>query len=174
MKQLTFICLSMLMVACHSNSPTVTMANYILKGDTIMIPDNSNLKEKIKTTKVSAIPYRQKLSASGIVKAIPNNYAQIASPFAGRIIKSFIKLGDRVQVNAPIFEISSPSFFEAGKDYYKAKQEMQLAEKKPTSSTGFIEKWRWHPEGHGRVGSELRLDQKGLRKFNGEPQSLPC
>ena len=30
---------------------------------------------------------------------------------------------------SPVFEISSPSFFEAGKSYYQAKQEMQLADK---------------------------------------------
>lgn len=129
MKQLIFICLAWLTVSCHNKSESISLANYTLKGDTILIPDNSNLKEKIKTTLVSAVPYRHKLSASGIVKAIPNNYAQIASPFAGRIIKSFIKLGQHVAVNAPIFEISSPSFFEAGKVYYKSKQEMQLAEK---------------------------------------------
>jgi cobalt-zinc-cadmium efflux system membrane fusion protein len=118
-----------LAVSCHSNTESGSTANYTIKGDTIVIPENSNLKEKIKTTLVSAVPYRKKLSVSGIVKAIPNNYAQIASPFAGRIIRSFIKLGQRVAVNAPIFEISSPSFFEAGKVYYQSKQQMQLAEK---------------------------------------------
>ena len=69
------------------------------------------------------------MTTTGIVKAIPNKYAQIASPFAGRIIKSFVKLGQHVSVDSPIFEISSPAFFEAGKSYYHAKQEMLLAEK---------------------------------------------
>ena len=115
--------------SCQSKKDPGSSANYNIKGDTIYIPQNSNLKKKIKTTLVSATPYHFKRSASGIVKAIPNNYAQIASPFAGRIIKSFIRLGQRVAVNAPIFEISSPSFFEAGKAYYQSKQEMQLAEK---------------------------------------------
>lgn len=118
-----------LTISCHSKTEPGSSANYIIKGDTIFIPGNSNLKEKIKTTVVSATPYRYKRSASGIVKAIPNNYAQIASPFSGRIIKSFIRLGQRVAVNAPIFEISAPSFFDAGKAYYQSKQEMQLAEK---------------------------------------------
>jgi membrane fusion protein, heavy metal efflux system len=129
MKQLMFVCIAWVAVSCHSNTKPVTLANYVIKGDTILIPGNSNLKEKIKTTLVSSVPYRHKRSASGIVKAIPNNYAQIASPFAGRIIKSFIRLGQHVAVNAPIFEISSPSFFDAGKTYYQSKQQMQLAEK---------------------------------------------
>ncbi len=129
MKRFLFICIAWLTISCHSNTAPVSSANYIISGDTILIPANSNLKEKIKTEKVNAAPYRHKRTASGIVKAIPNNYAQIASPFAGRIIKSFVKLGQRVGVNAPIFEISSPSFFEAGKAYYQSKQQMQLAEK---------------------------------------------
>ena len=129
MKHLIYICIAWLTISCHSNSVPASPENFILKSDTIIIPENSNLREKIKTTKISSIPYQQKRSASGIVKAIPNNYAQIASPFAGRIIRSFIKLGQHVNVNAPIFEISSPTFFEAGKAYYQSKQQMQLAEK---------------------------------------------
>ncbi|MBK7710626.1 MAG: efflux RND transporter periplasmic adaptor subunit [Bacteroidales bacterium] len=58
-----------------------------------------------------------------------NNYAEVASPFAGRIIKSYVRLGQHVKVDDPIFEISSPSYFEAGKAYFHTRQEMQLAEK---------------------------------------------
>jgi len=129
MKHILFISIAWLVVACHSNTTPETTANYTIKGDTIVIPAGSNLKEKIKTALVSSSSYEHKLTASGIVKAIPNNYAQIASPFAGRIIKSFIRLGQSVAVNAPIFEISSPSFFDAGKAYYQSKQQMQLTEK---------------------------------------------
>lgn len=129
MNRLVFICIAWLAVSCQTNTKPASTENYIIKGDTIIIPHNSNLTAKIKTAIVSAVPYSQKRTASGVVKAIPNNYAQIASPFAGRIIKSFIKLGQHVAVNAPIFEISSPSFFEAGKAYYQSKQQMQLDEK---------------------------------------------
>lgn len=129
MKRFIYFSLAWLMLSCHGKTVSVSPENYILKGDTILIPENSNLREKIRTTRISSVPYKQKKSASGVIKAIPNNYAQIASPFAGRIVRSFIKLGQRVAVNAPIFEISSPSFFDAGKAYYQSKQQMQLAEK---------------------------------------------
>jgi len=68
-------------------------------------------------------------STSGVVKAIPTNYAEIASPFAGRITKSFVRLGQKVAPGSPIFAISSPTFFETGKAYYQARQEMELADK---------------------------------------------
>ncbi len=97
--------------------------------DSITIPGNSDLSGKIKTLKILKEPYLKKIPTSGIVKAIPNNYAEIASPFSGRIIKSFVCLGQKVDIGSPVFEISSPSFFDAGKTYYQSKQEMQLAEK---------------------------------------------
>jgi membrane fusion protein, heavy metal efflux system len=129
MKKLIFIIITALSAACNHTSTTKDPGNYTMNGDTIIIPENSILKEKLKIEKVKSEPYQFKLTTTGIVKAIPNKYAQIASPFAGRIVKSFVKLGQHVSVNSPVFEISSPSFFVAGKGYYQAKQEMLLAEK---------------------------------------------
>lgn len=129
MKKLIFIIITALTTACSQTSTTKDTVNYIMKGDTIIIPDKSILKGKLKIETVKSQPYQFKLTTTGIVKAIPNKYAQVASPFAGRIVKSYVKLGQHVSINSPIFEISSPSYFEAGKAYYQAKQEMLLAEK---------------------------------------------
>lgn len=129
MKKLIFIIITALASACGHDSTTKEAGNYTVSGDTIIIPDKSILKEKLKIETVKPESYRFKLTTTGIVKAIPNKYAQVASPFAGRIVKSYVKLGQHVSLNSPIFEISSPSYFEAGKAYYQAKQEMLLAEK---------------------------------------------
>ncbi len=129
MKRVLYLSMAILAFSCNSKTESGISANYTIKGDTILIPGNSNFNGKIKTALVGTTPYRHKRSASGIVKAIPNNYAQIATPFSGRVIRSFVRLGQRIAVNAPVFEISAPSFFDAGKAYYQAKQEMQLAEK---------------------------------------------
>jgi membrane fusion protein, heavy metal efflux system len=128
-KKLIFIILTAITAACNHKTDSSDQGNYIAKGDTIFIPEKSNLREKFKIEKVREEPYRYKLTTTGVVKAIPNKYAQIASPFAGRIVRSFVKLGQHVSVDSPIFEISSPAFFEAGKSYYHSKQEMLLAEK---------------------------------------------
>jgi membrane fusion protein, heavy metal efflux system len=129
MKKLIFIIITALLSACNHTSTTKDPANYSINGDTIIIPEKSILRDKLKIETVKSEPYRSKLTTTGIVKAIPNKYAQVASPFAGRIVKSFVRLGQHVSVDSPIFEISSPSFFEAGKAYYQAKQEMLLSEK---------------------------------------------
>ena len=81
MKRLLIMSLAWLAFSCQSKTGPGSSANYTVKGDTIFLTGNSNLKEKIKTSVVSATPYRHKRSASGIVKAIPNNYAQNCLPF---------------------------------------------------------------------------------------------
>jgi membrane fusion protein, heavy metal efflux system len=115
--------------ACNNKKKSTDTNSYSLLGDTIVLEERTIIQEKIKVETVKIEKYNQKLATSGIVKAIPNNYAQVAAPFSGRILRSFVKLGQHVAVDAPIFEISSPSFFEASKGYYQSKQEMQLASK---------------------------------------------
>jgi len=129
MKKIVYICIVAMATACNSKTDFAENKNYTLQGDTIIISDNSVLKSKLSIETVKTELYHKKITTSGIVKAIPNNYAQIAAPFSGRITKSFVKLGQKVKVGSPIFEISSPDFNEACMVYFQAKQEMQLADK---------------------------------------------
>ncbi len=129
MNKFILLCILSLPFSCKNNVDKQSISNYTLDGDTIIVNDNSPLFSKLKVETITAEPYKINLSISGVVKAIPNNYAEVASPFAGRITKSFVRLGQYVDIDSPIFEISSPSYFEAGKMYYQSKQELQLAEK---------------------------------------------
>lgn len=126
---ISILCAAALLSACKNNDEKQENKHYTIEGQSIKIKENSALIQKIKTEKVNTELYSEELTTAGIIKAIPNKYAQIAAPFAGRITKSFIKLGQHVKKDEAIFEISSPEFFEASKAYYQAKQEMQLAEK---------------------------------------------
>jgi len=129
MKYILFCCTLAIIVSCQNKKNHDQEAFVQAVADSIIIPGNRDLTARLKTVKISSEPYREKIVTSGIVKAIPNNYAEIASPFSGRIIRSFVCLGQRVEVGSPIFEISSPQFFETGKNFYQTKQEMILAEK---------------------------------------------
>lgn len=102
-------------------------ADYSIQGDTIYIPQRSPLTKKIKTEETSLHAYSPIFTASGVVEAIPSNYAKVASPFAGRITKSFIRLGQKVSAGTPLFEISSPDFYEAVKEYFQSQQETKAA-----------------------------------------------
>ncbi len=124
-----FISATIFIAACNSSGKAKKLPAYSYNNDTIQLLDRNLYKDKIIIDTVTSVLYRTRLSISGIVKSIPNSYAEIASPFSGRIVRSFVRLGQKVEINSPVFEISSPAFFEAGKAYYQTKQEMQLAEK---------------------------------------------
>lgn len=128
MKKLVILCLSGMV--CFSCTPSKTEKDdqqFATSGDTILVEQNSPIAKKIKIMRVTEELHQTTFATSGVVKAIPTNYAAIASPFSGRIVRSFVRLGQKVRKGSPIFEISSPDFFETGKNYYQAKQEMSLA-----------------------------------------------
>lgn len=129
MRQLLYILLPAVLFSCRSSQKQDEENSFAmtLKGDTILIKSESPVLTKLKTETVTTESYKIEFTTSGVVKAIPANYAEIASPFAGRITKSFVRLGQKLAQGSPVFEISSPDFFETGKLYYQAKQEMELA-----------------------------------------------
>jgi membrane fusion protein, heavy metal efflux system len=129
MKHILLFCSIVIFVSCQNTKINDTSKKNQSTPDSIIAPSNPELTSMLRVTKIIPEPYKQKIITSGIVKAIPNNYAEIASPFSGRITRSFVSLGQTVNIDSPVFEISSPVFFEAGKVYYQTKQEMMLAEK---------------------------------------------
>jgi cobalt-zinc-cadmium efflux system membrane fusion protein len=118
-----------LLSACKKQSENNDAENktFTIENNQITVAENSPLLQNIKIQPVETDDYRATFSVSCEVRAIPSRYAEIASPFAGRIVKSFVRPGQKISQGSPVFEISSPSFFEAGKVYYQAKQEMDLA-----------------------------------------------
>jgi cobalt-zinc-cadmium efflux system membrane fusion protein len=129
MKYFLLFCTIAIFASCQNSKRQDAIKVVEPTGDSIIIPGNTDLTTRIRTLKIQPEPYLKKINTSGIVRAIPNNYAEIASPFSGRITRSFVSLGQKVDVDSPVFEISSPAFFDAGKAFYQSKQEMQLAEK---------------------------------------------
>lgn len=116
-------------VACNNENKEGKDAAYKVNKDTVILAANSPIIKNLRSKEISTRAYSVKLSTSGTVKAIPNNYALVATPFAGRITKSYVSLGQEVKAGDPIFAISSPSFYEAGKAYYQTKEELDLATK---------------------------------------------
>ncbi|MDR3093174.1 MAG: efflux RND transporter periplasmic adaptor subunit [Bacteroidales bacterium] len=122
------ICL-LVFYSCGNKSGNNKLDNtqYTVEGAQFIIQENSPVLQNLKFQKVESEDYRSMFTASGTVRAIPTQYAEIATPFAGRIVKSFVHPGQKVSVGSPIFELSSPTFFEIGKTYHQEKEEMELA-----------------------------------------------
>lgn len=128
---LLFVAMSTLLLHSCGNTKEENKehaAGYTIQGDTVVLTENSNIKPKLQFTTVSEQNVAMELTTAGVVKTIPTSYAEIAAPFAGRVLKSFVKLGQKVNAGSPIFEISSPDYFNAQKEYFDAKQESRQAE----------------------------------------------
>ena len=118
-----------LVAASCRHKPERVPQNYLLKGDTIVIPDSSNIKSKLRIARASVEPYKLQIFSAAKITAIPNKYAIISAPFSGRIIQSFVKLGQVVDQGTPLFSIISTEFTDAQKIYLQAMQQFQLSEK---------------------------------------------
>lgn len=97
------------------------------KGDTIHIEEGAAVLKHVSTIQVHSENKEQAWSTAGVVRVIPTEYAEVAAPFAGRVLESFVRLGQKVQVGQALFSLSSPEYFSAQKDYFDAKQSYQLA-----------------------------------------------
>lgn len=131
-KFVIFVTIILVVTSCQQNSNVAQNKSYASNndtGDVITLPDSSNIRSKIKIGSATKESYNYQFYSAAKVTAIPNKYAEIAPPFNGRIMKSFIKLGQNVAEGTPLFSISSSDFTDAQKLYLQDKQQYLLAEK---------------------------------------------
>ncbi|WP_312749500.1 efflux RND transporter periplasmic adaptor subunit [Epilithonimonas hominis] len=102
---------------------------FVVKGETVQITEHNPVLGKIITETIKEESHSNMIISAGTIQAIPNHYAEVASPFSGRITNSYIKLGQRVNAGSPIFEILSSDYFSVQKDYNDAVNDVQLAQK---------------------------------------------
>jgi cobalt-zinc-cadmium efflux system membrane fusion protein len=127
LNMLFFLMIITIFTACNDKKTATENENYSLKGDTIIVPATSTIAPKIKLETVKNVSYQLELITAGTVKAIPNFYAEIAPPFSGRVTKVYLKLGMKTQAGTPLFEMVSPDFIDAQKNFFQAKSAYQVA-----------------------------------------------
>lgn len=118
-----------IMQACTQRSAVSSDESSALHfaGDTLTINAHAPLLSKIKCTTVVQQPHQLTFSTAAMVKIIPNSYVEIPMPFAGRVARSYVSLGQKVAVNTALFSISSSDYFDAQRTYLEAKQTYALA-----------------------------------------------
>lgn len=117
------------MVSCSSTDNDNATNEITLSGDAIIIAPNSLILNRIETTEIKSTEYCPRFSASGQVKAIPARYAEVGVPFSGRIAKSFVRPGQKVQAGQPLFQISSGEYLEICRSAFEAATECDQAER---------------------------------------------
>lgn len=100
----------------------------LVRGDSVFITEDSPVCSKLKIQTVSSREYLVELTTSGVVRPLSGHLAEISTPFEGRIEKSFIKLGQKVNKGTPLFEVSSSDYLESLRMYLQALREKELAD----------------------------------------------
>ncbi len=137
-------------IGCRNKVDENTPNTYQVKGDTVYISDQNLIASKIKLSEVEVKSYSKEVITAGTVQPIPTQFAYIAPPFSGRIIKSYIKLGQPIKANTPLFEIISPSFTAVQKDFFQARASRELAQKELKRKKDLIK---------NGVGSQKELEE---------------
>lgn len=151
MKKIILCSIILFASSCKDNTPQQNKEPEItIKNDQATVPENNPVFKKIKTQIVTEQEHSDGVVSAGTIQAIPNHYAEIASPFSGRITQSFIQLGQNVSAGSPLFEILSSDYFSVQKDYTDALNDVQLAEKNYRRQQDLVK--------HG-VGIQKELDE---------------
>lgn len=130
MKTLFLFPILILMISCHDKkTERQQKETFRIEGNHVTITDNNPVLKKILTETVTEQEYSNAITSAGTIETIPNNYAEIASPFSGRVIRSFVNIGQSVRAGSPIFEILAPGYSSVQKDYSDALNDVRLAEK---------------------------------------------
>jgi len=129
MKKFIFPLFLCTLVGCANTNQLSDTQDVVVNGDTVIVNPQSVVSSKLQTMKVDTTTFAPSFSTSGVVRAIPSCYAEVSLPFDGRVLKSYAKLGQHVSKGSPLFEISSPDFFETSKNYFHAQQDMELSYK---------------------------------------------
>ena len=111
MKQIFIsLCLCFSFAACQQNKNTNENPDIQYQGDTIIINENSPVLTQMSVQKASLKDYSSEFKTVGTVRPVSGKCAEIAAPFAGRITKSYVQLGLKVNSGVPIFELSTSDF----------------------------------------------------------------
>ena len=113
------IAMACLLLSSCKESGEKTKQEITYQGDTVTVSADSPILSRISTEILVKEPFSSEFRTVGTVQAEMGHYAEVGVPFDGRITTSKVMLGSRVHAGQTLFEVSSPDFFEASKQYFQ-------------------------------------------------------
>ncbi len=143
-------------------------AGIYTNGDTVYVPEDNPVSMKLRTETVHYRDFNAPYTTTGVVKPLSGRRAEITALFDGRIVKSFTKLGQKVSVGTPLFEVISSDYLEYVKMFLQANHEKELAEK------NYLRKKDLHEKGisSGKEFDEAKLEYENAVKEHEKTTSI--
>lgn len=113
----------------RDNSDISGNSALLISSDTLILPEESMIRSKLNLRRAESREYILEITTTGVVNPLPGHLAEISSPFEGRIIRSLVSLGQKVNQGTPLFEVSSSDYLESMKLYMEASHKKEIAEK---------------------------------------------
>jgi cobalt-zinc-cadmium efflux system membrane fusion protein len=113
--------------SCKQDNSANESAGIQFEGDTVVVAEHAPILKQIMVQKSLQQDFSAEFRTVGTVRPVSGKLAEIAPPFAGRIVKSFVRLGQKVNAGSPIFELGSSEFYEATKAYFATQSANELA-----------------------------------------------
>ena len=150
--------------AAHGNGRIRSEKEKEVRPDTFVLADYPTATPYIQWLTVEEIPHNSLLSTTGTVKANPGKIAEIASPFEGRITKSYVQVGQTLKAGSPVFQLHSPEYLETGRSFINAKNVKATAERQWLRQKDLLE----HGVGVKKEveASELEYENARIDYFN--------
>ena len=113
------------LAGCRGRQSEAPAKDFEFSGEEVIVRSDSPVARELVVEAVAASSYEAAFHTVGSVEPMAGRFAEVAVPFAGRITRALVKLGDQVRAGQPVYEMSSSAFYEAVKEYF----ENQLADK---------------------------------------------
>lgn len=107
-------------LASCRNGAEIIVEDVTYSSDTVRVAAGSSILPKIVVEAVSLEPFASEFRTVGTVRAENGHYAEVGVPFDGRITRANVRLGSKVRAGETLFEMSSPEFLEASRDYFQS------------------------------------------------------
>jgi cobalt-zinc-cadmium efflux system membrane fusion protein len=88
-----FFCLLLVAGGCRVVARHVFTLVLTIEGETITVRENSPILEQIVIGKALLQDFSAEFRTVGTVRPVAGKLAEIAPPFAGRVVQSFVRLG---------------------------------------------------------------------------------
>lgn len=167
------------LTSCNRNNGQNEAAEISYNGDTVTVNSTSPICGKIKLATIVEESFSEEFRTVGTAQAETGKYAEICTPFDGRVTNALVRLGNKVSAGQGLFEISSSDFLETSKEYFQAstnyeKVEADYQRKKTLFEHGLTSK-RELDEAFAEA-ENARKDKESaeatLRVFNMNPSSI--
>jgi membrane fusion protein, heavy metal efflux system len=175
------LCLILPMIGCKNHDTAKDLPDSMIRksGDTVYVASGSEISGKLTIKEIDTALFNSRYTTTGVVRPLTGQLAEITSPFEGRVVNSFIRLGEKISKGAPVFGISSSDYLDAIKSYRQSSKEKELAEKnlkrkKELYEQGIIPVKELDESNLAleMAEKEFARDEAVIKVFNSDPESV--